>query len=259
MVTRCPQCATAFRVAMAQLEVRQGQVRCGRCNAVFDARKTLTVEPDPASAPAAGPLLPETGAAAEPAMPAAAPAPHAPETPDAPPPGAAGPVELDFGPKKRRTNWLWWPASAAALFAFAAQAAFYFRGEIALVYPEVKPLFNQLCSDLGCEVPLPKRPELMSIESSDLQADTANPGVMVLTATLRNRAAFAQAHPALELTLTDDKDQALARRVLAASDYLGQGVKFDSGFPANTEIPVKSFIEAVSIKPTGYRLYLFYP
>lgn len=240
MVARCPQCTTAFRVAIAQLEVRQGQVRCGRCNAVFDARKTLSVEPDPPSTPAAR-------------------AANAPEMPEAPPPVAAGPVEMDFGPRKRRTSWLWWPASAVALFALAAQAAFYFRGEIALVYPEAKPIFKQLCSNFGCEVPLPKRPELMSIESSDLQADTANPGVMVLTATLRNRAAFPQAHPALELTLTDDKDQALARRVLAAKDYLGQGVKLGPGFPANTEIPVKVFIEAASIKPTGYRLYLFYP
>jgi len=287
MVARCPRCTTAFRVAIAQLEVRQGQVRCGRCNAVFDARKTLSVEPDPPSTPAAEQRLLESSAAAETASAApaeraalaqAVPAPEMPKTPaqreqrdqaPAPVPAAypqplkpavaAKMVEMDFGPKKRRTSWLWWPAGAVALFAFAAQAAFYFRGEIALVYPEVKPLFKQLCSDFGCEVPLPTRPELMSIESSDLQADTANPGVMVLTATLRNRAAFPQAHPALELTLTDDKDQALARRVLAAKDYLGQGVRLDPGFPANTEIPVKVFIEAVSIKPTGYRLYLFYP
>ena len=285
MVTRCPQCTTAFRVAMAQLDARQGQVRCGKCNAVFDARKALSVEPDPQPAAERPPV--EKGAAAEPATHAPAmsavqipamPAPEGVEAPSwqqlhdqTPPPvpaakpqpterlAAAKTVEMDFGPKKRQSSWIWWPASALALLAFAAQAAFYFRGEIALVYPEVKPLLKQLCSGYPCEVPLPKRPELMSIESSDLQADTANPGVMVLTATLRNLAAFPQAHPALELTLTDDRDQALARRVLNARDYLGQGATLESGFTANAEIPVKVFIETVSIKPTGYRLYLFYP
>lgn len=254
MVTRCPQCATAFRVTMAQLEARQGQVRCGRCDSVFDARKTLSAEPDPRTAPQ--PHVAEKSVAAEPGeeirSAAATPQPLEHDS-------TAPALELDFGPRKWRTSWLWWPASALALLALAAQAAFYFRGEIALVYPQVKPLLKEFCSDLGCEVPLPKRPELMSIESSDLQADPANPGVMVLSATLRNRAAFPQEHPALELTLTDDRDQALSRRVLNARDFLGQGVKIEPGFPANTEIPVKVFIEAVSIKPTGYRLYLFYP
>src|SRR5438445_10483022 len=37
MVTRCPACATAFRVTEPQLRARAGQVRCGRCGAQFDA------------------------------------------------------------------------------------------------------------------------------------------------------------------------------------------------------------------------------
>jgi predicted Zn finger-like uncharacterized protein len=44
IVTRCPQCNTAFRVTLNQLAVANGQVRCGSCLAVFkaidhDARK----------------------------------------------------------------------------------------------------------------------------------------------------------------------------------------------------------------------------
>src|SRR6476659_10719898 len=35
--TRCPGCATVFRVTPAQLALRDGQVRCGHCRAVFDA------------------------------------------------------------------------------------------------------------------------------------------------------------------------------------------------------------------------------
>jgi predicted Zn finger-like uncharacterized protein len=35
--TRCPGCATVFRVSAAQLALREGQVRCGHCRAVFDA------------------------------------------------------------------------------------------------------------------------------------------------------------------------------------------------------------------------------
>ena len=35
--TRCPGCSTVFRVTVAQLALREGQVRCGHCRAVFDA------------------------------------------------------------------------------------------------------------------------------------------------------------------------------------------------------------------------------
>lgn len=37
IVTRCPQCNTAFRVTFNQLAVADGQVRCGSCLAVFKA------------------------------------------------------------------------------------------------------------------------------------------------------------------------------------------------------------------------------
>lgn len=39
LFTRCPGCATVFRVSAAQLALREGQVRCGHCRAVFDANK----------------------------------------------------------------------------------------------------------------------------------------------------------------------------------------------------------------------------
>ena len=61
---------------------------------------------------------------------------------------------------------------------------------------------------------MPRRPDLLSLESSDLQADNRRDGLIVLNAVIRNRAPFAQEHPALELTLTDAADKAVLRRVL---------------------------------------------
>jgi predicted Zn finger-like uncharacterized protein len=48
--TRCPNCATVFRVATAQLEAYEGWVRCGRCAEVFNAESCL-VELDTPPAP----------------------------------------------------------------------------------------------------------------------------------------------------------------------------------------------------------------
>ena len=60
LFTRCPQCDTAFRVTTQQLQASGGQVRCGHCEAIFDAFATLTAQepqraPQELTAAAAGP------------------------------------------------------------------------------------------------------------------------------------------------------------------------------------------------------------
>lgn len=41
LVTRCPACATTFKVVRDQLRISEGWVRCGRCSEVFDATQAL--------------------------------------------------------------------------------------------------------------------------------------------------------------------------------------------------------------------------
>lgn len=50
--TRCPSCATLFKVVADQLRISDGWVRCGHCNQVFDASQSLQTL-------AAEPLLPD--------------------------------------------------------------------------------------------------------------------------------------------------------------------------------------------------------
>ena len=67
-------------------------------------------------------------------------------------------------------------------------------------------------------VALPRRAEVLSIVSSDLQADPRRQNVIVLHALIRNRSRLPQEYPALELTLTDEGGQPVLRRVLLPSD-----------------------------------------
>ena len=47
-VTQCPECGTRFKVSQAQLDMHHGMVRCGRCQAIFNATKQLhDNEPSP--------------------------------------------------------------------------------------------------------------------------------------------------------------------------------------------------------------------
>ena len=279
MITTCPACRTAFRITNEQLAARNGSVRCGRCLTVFDAREALQADPVQPALQSGGSHggaqtettpLPET----EPITPAPSlaadseGASHQPSADDitqkpvatVPAPCAPTPLavpEIAAEPVRSRAGWI--AGSMLLALILMMQIAFYFRGEIALVFPEIHPVLAELCASLDCSMPLPRRADMISIESSDLQADPANPGLMVLTATLRNRAAFTQSHPSLELTLTDSQDQPLARRVLGAQDYLGPSAHGEAGFTGNSELSIKLYVEASSLKATGYRLYLFFP
>lgn len=53
MITRCPSCATMFKVVPDQLRISEGWVRCGHCGDVFDARLYLkdSVSPEPSRTP----------------------------------------------------------------------------------------------------------------------------------------------------------------------------------------------------------------
>jgi len=59
LVTRCPACATTFKVVRDQLRISDGWVRCGRCSEVFDAtielHDTSVPTPEPATAEPSSP------------------------------------------------------------------------------------------------------------------------------------------------------------------------------------------------------------
>ncbi len=149
-----------------------------------------------------------------------------------------------------------WPfvlvASALSLLLLG-QALWHFRSELVMQMPSLSALFSALAVD----VPLPRESAQVSIESSDLQSDNAR-GLFVLNATLKNRAAYDQAWPALELTLTDVNDRVVSRRVIQPAEYL-PAKTLSPAFPGQSDTTVKLWVEARNIGAAGYRLYIFYP
>jgi predicted Zn finger-like uncharacterized protein len=350
MLTRCPACATHFRVTTEQLKARSGRVRCGECQHVFSALDTLIEEPtvlvaapvpeavqDSVPAPVAEI---ETEAAAPLEAPgeeiAVSPAPtfepvaeepeelHVPEpepeqrqeltqepvtdagnetaeipeieetqvvavpapepevtesntvepepvaaqaaNPVAAPSDTPAEVVEDAASRvtpppvsKRWPHAPWAIGCVLALIVFGLQLAMSFRVELAVLAPSAKPALVSLCDIFGCEVGLPAKVSLVGIEASDLHPDNEHPGRLGLTATLKNRAPFAQQFPHLELTLTDTADKAIARKVMAPADYLPRRTAFAEGMPPNADIMVVVGIDPGEMAASGYRLYLFYP
>jgi predicted Zn finger-like uncharacterized protein len=362
LLTRCPSCETAFRVTPEQLKARQGKVRCGECQHVFNALESLVEEakislsppvaevagatpgndsdtddqpvastvPQEApiaeqSAPVTATIGPQQNTAVDsessktppivdhdaspphevamsadlagvagmvattvtveqslsipaepqaPSLPASSPFPTPVDDPIAltqpPPPPSFEPLlhespSVSISPAMR---WLWFGGAGVAVLALTIQVLIHFRVELAVHTPSLRPVLEALCRPVGCSVDLPSLVDLMTIESSDLQPDGDRKNVLMLTATLRNRAPFAQQFPHLELSLTDAADKAIARRVLTPVDYLvadvtPEGVRskdtfVSKGLPTG-EFSLKLPIDGSQTAASGYRLYLFYP
>lgn len=156
-------------------------------------------------------------------------------------------------------RWPWAIAAFLLLLVLLAQAAYFFRVDLAARLPGLKPALAGYCKLLGCSVPLPQKPDLMSIESSDLEADPTHVNQITLNALLRNRAPYAQAFPNLELTLNDTQDKPLARRIFKPKDYLPPPENEQTGLLPNRELSVKLYLNTADLRPIGYRLVLFYP
>jgi predicted Zn finger-like uncharacterized protein len=164
-----------------------------------------------------------------------------------------------LAPAERSVRTTFLVAAVLLASVLIGQFIFHLRGSIAISAPLLRPVLEALSAAFGSDIPLPRQATLVSIESSDLQADPGRDKLLVLQATLRNRAAWAQAYPALELTLTDTRDRMVARRVLLPEDYLSPAALDDGSFAPNTAIEVRLWLEAQQIDAAGYRLYVFYP
>jgi predicted Zn finger-like uncharacterized protein len=258
MVTSCPACATTFRVVQEQLKARQGKVRCGKCTEVFDAFKTLASYPDEALPEPTAPRASES---------------HVTRDPEFMRMQSAldiGPASIVNAPHKVATRWRGTrsadankrylvPLAVLLAIAFMLQLIYAMRTALANSIPGLRPQLERICDFAGCTVPLPRRTESLAIESSDLQADLKRPGVIVLTAALRNRGSAPLELPALELTLTNAQDQAIARRIFLPKDYVERAQELGAGMRASAEYNVRIELDTGELRAAGYRLFLFYP
>ena len=162
-------------------------------------------------------------------------------------------------PEEKPSHWPFVLVAALLVLGLAGQVTFHFRSELAVSFPVLRPWLESFSHAFDSPLPLPRHAELVTIETSDLQTDTARGNLLVLNATLRNRAPYGQAYPLLELSLTDVQDAAIARRVFTPKDYLPAKIPADRPFPGNTDVAIRLWIEASEIGAAGYRLFVFYP
>jgi hypothetical protein len=157
-------------------------------------------------------------------------------------------------PADRRIPWMAALVFAALAALLVAQAGIGWRHEIAARFPAVQPVMSLL----GLPIEPPRDRAALSIESFELRTTDAA-GRLELSAVLRNRAAYAVALPAMELSLTDGGGAVVVRKVLKATEYAEPAGFSAKALSARSEQPIRLMLELAGPPPSGYSVDIFYP
>ncbi len=176
---------------------------------------------------------------------------------------AAEPAPSFVVAARRRSFWSSAPMRALAWFALlalglglAAQLVFMQRSWLAARLPPWAPGLQAACAALGCRIDPYRRLDAITIEDSSFLRREGEP--FQLSVSLRNGADLAVASPAIELTLTDVSDQALARRVFTAAELGMPPALAAHGQAGSTrEIHLADPVDPQAV--AGYRVKAFYP
>jgi hypothetical protein len=121
---------------------------------------------------------------------------------------------------RRRLDWSWL-AIPLLLVALLLQVAIADRANLA-ADRDWRPRIATLCALLGCSIPPWREPAALHVTSRDLRPHPTLPGVLVVSATFRNDAPFAQPWPQLQLSLQNLDGESLGLRRFAPREYLGR-------------------------------------
>lgn len=237
MYTQCPECLTIYKLDGPELAAAHGSVRCGHCAAVFDALRTLSPQlpPEPIER-----LEVHTLHATPPQLelPVFRPAPaqvslfaeaadraHAAERSSLP----------AFAKKRRRArqrrDWPWLAGCALLLLSLAGEIAWAEQARW-IDDAHARAWLDPLCAELGCRLPLRREASTLQLLSRDIRPHPSVPGALIISATLRNDAAFAQAFPTVEISLSDLDERRIAMRRFGPREYLGDPRALAAGLAA---------------------------
>ena len=141
------------------------------------------------------------------------------------------------------------------------QLAVIYRAEVLASAPQARGALMQLCAVFGCTVGWPTQVDQLAVIGSELQTIPGT-DVLELTAVIRNRAAFRQALPAVEVTLTDALNRPIARKVFTPADYLAAAgepsSRIEDGLESGSDYTIRLFFEARGVQAAGFLVYPFF-
>ncbi|MBE1160337.1 zinc-ribbon and DUF3426 domain-containing protein [Dyella acidiphila] len=239
MYSQCPECLSVFSVDARTIAQAHGFVMCGHCGAGFDCIATLAEQlpPEPFDE------LPSHEPGIEPPrveLVVYRPQPAAAEPqPESPPLS----VEDEFAnlivtPRFARDRhadkprrWPWILITVALLLGLTAQLAWALRDTL-ITDPDTGALLRQACATLQCTLPPVRDVAKLRLLARDVQTHPTVPGALLISATMRNDAAFTQPWPVVTIRLSDGNGKVIAMRRLNPYEYLDDADTLHRGLAA---------------------------
>lgn len=265
LATKCPDCNTTFRITFPELQLFDGKVRCGHCEQPFNAFSALISIPESVIETEENQLASLTHNKIErPSIDSLQPTSsnlqliEQADLMSAVSTDSSAVLGIEPVTVSNSSLWQKLATNLALIILLCLQLIYFYRTELAIAIPSTRPILENSCKLLQCEVQLPKYSTLLSLESSELRVNPNQQGeIVTLLATIRNHAPFQQAWPQILLTLTDLADEPIASRILSASDYLMDNTP-PQFFAPDSEIDIKIYFDNSELKAMGYRLELIY-
>lgn len=262
MLTQCPECSAVFRLHAPTLSAAQGFVTCGACATVFSALARLADEPTSPSGvaaetqPESPPIiinnaanLPEvsiTEAAGDDAAPLSV------INIDAVPAVLRADVERLVRRQRSGLVWAWSVLALLGASALLAQLAWNYRAPLLTRYPELRPVGEQLCTELGCRLDPPHDARAIELVARDVREHPHYARALLVNATLANRSAAVAAYPIIELGIYDNTGGVVGIRRFESNQYLDKSIDPTTGLAAGRTLYVVLEIAEVSARAASF-------
>jgi len=240
MYTYCPNCSVVFQVSAAQLGKAAGRARCGECRQLYNVVDYLyedLVEVREA-VDAAGSLEMHSQAARMGGIDAGESAADGEE--------AAEPA-VGIPPVLTGASWQQQSLQGRDMFSLSAIVVLlsllgmqwtYFNRAALAADPGWRPVLEQFCTLLRCDLPLRVDLSQLAIIERDVRQHPVAHNALLINAAFENRADFTQPYPVFEVSFIDITGNPVAMRRFLPEEYLDTDLDYSAGLPAHAPVQV---------------------
>lgn len=216
MYTQCSHCRAVFRVTMKELTAAQGLLRCGECDTIFDAMKSLST------------TLPDErlgGLNNSRDLPGEARVHSLPLGTLAEGSASSNAVKVSrstsSNQRSSKSRKFLYLSLLALLLLLLMQLFYSYRARLA-EYPPTREMTQTICAWVGCQLDDVRHLDQIKLLSHTVYTHPNTPNVLIINTSIQNNAANPQPYPLMEVSFLNPKAEVVALRRFTPEEYLSK-------------------------------------